>query len=147
MPFLDELTFRVAAGTETSIVLTAELRYRDSFGRLYTVPVGFVSDLASVPVWVRWLPGVTKWNVSARPGVWHDACYRWNELWRVPRAEADHLYMRALMEEGVSMWRAEIQRLALRLAGGGTWERWRHTSERRKGPTPPQRVPPPTSRA
>lgn len=135
MPFLGRLRFEVEPTRQTSITLTAPLVYFDRHGRKFTVPNGFNCDLASVPRWVRSL--ATPWNQSARPGVWHDCAYRWNEIWRLPRKETDQLYRDALTEEGVSRWRAWIQMKAVNFAAGGAWERWRQTSQKRKGPEPP----------
>lgn len=142
MPFLGRLRFEVEPTHKTSIVLTAALMYFDSDNRQYTVPKGFQCDLASVPRWVRSV--ATPWNQSARPGVWHDCCYRWYEVWYIPRKEADKLYMYALMEEGVSRWRAWIQMKVVRIAAGGAWERWRQINEKHKGPKPPKIVSPST---
>ena len=134
MPFLGRLRFEVEPIKQTSITLTEPLIYFDRYGRKFTVPKGFNCDLASVPRWVRSV--ATPWNQSARPGVWHDCCYRWYETWRIPRKEADELYRDALMEEGVARWRAWIQMMAVKFGAGDAWERWRHASQRRKGPKP-----------
>ena len=135
MPFLGRLQFEVEPKKKTSIILTRSLVYFDRHARKFTVPKGFQCDLASVPRWVRSL--ATPWNQSARPGVWHDCAYRWNEVWRIPRHEADALYRDALIEEGVARWRAWLQMKAVRIGAGAAWERWRQTSEKHKGPKPP----------
>lgn len=140
MPFLGRLRFEVEPTKKTSIILTASLSYFDRHGRKFTVPKGFSCDLASVPRWVRSIS--TPWNQSARPGCLHDALYRWNEIWKIDRKEADEIYRDALTEEGVSRWRAWIQKMAVRMAAGAAWERWRQTSVRIKGPEPPPIVMP-----
>jgi len=133
--FFDKLVFRVEPVAKTTIILTERLRYIDRRRRMFTVPAGFKSDLASVPKWLRSV--ATPWNQSARAGVLHDCGYRWFEIWRLSRRELDLIYMQALMDDGVSRWRAWIQKMAVRVTGGRAWNNWRLTPFQEKGLRPP----------
>lgn len=132
--FLDKLAFEVEPTKKTAIVLTARLRYVDERGRLFTVPKGFTCDLASVPKIFRSIS--TPWNQSARAGVLHDCGYRWYEIWKLPRYTMDHIYKGALRADGVSRFRAWVQKTAVRMGAGGAWDRWRKTPKSKKGIAP-----------
>lgn len=134
MGFLDQLDIRVYPEHATVVVLQERLRYQTPLGTLLIVPSGFKCDLASVPRWVRSI--ATPWNLSARAGVLHDCGCRWYEVWKIPRREMDQLYRQALIDEGVSRWRAWIQFAAIRIGGRRAWEVWRVTIAARKGPRP-----------
>ncbi len=136
--FVDRLSFEVEPATDgkVRIILTELLRYVDSQGRLFTVPAGFRCDLASIPKIFRSLS--TSWAQSSRPGTVHDALYRWGpEVWKIFRWEADQLYMVMLMDEGVSRWRAWLQKTAVRVGASGPWKRYREMPKSQKGPKPP----------
>lgn len=132
--FIDKLVFEVEPIKKTAIVLTARLRYVDERGRLFTVPKGFTSDLASVPRIFRSI--ATPWNQSARAGVLHDCGYRWFEVWKLQRSTMDHIYKGALRDDGVSRFRAWVQEKALRIGAWGAWKRWRATPKSKKGIAP-----------
>src|SRR5690606_25480873 len=69
----------------------------DDGERSFTVPAGFLTDLASIPRAFRWL--LHQNGRSRFPAVLHDYLYRTNA---VSRAEADSIFYRALKSEGVS---------------------------------------------
>ena len=132
--FLDKLAFQVEPIKKTAIVLTTQLRYVDRRGRLFTVPKGFKCDLASVPRIFRSI--ASPWNQSARAGCLHDCGYRWHEVWKLSRSEMDDLYQMALRADGVSRFRAWVQKRAVRIGGRRAWEQWRVTLKSRKGVAP-----------
>lgn len=94
--------------------LEKELKYRSTLlGRVITVPVGFVTDFASVP---RQLPfayalyGSTA-NASA---VVHDYLVRRSQVrWK----RAAQVFLEAMEAEGVSWWKRIPMYLGVRLAG------------------------------
>jgi len=132
--FLDKLAFEVEPKKKTAIILTAQLRYSDHKGRVFTVPKGFKCDLASVPRIFRSI--ASPWNQSARAGVLHDCGYRWYEVWKLPRSEMDDLYQMGLRDDGVSRFRAWVNKKAVRIGGRGAWEKWRVTLKIKKGVAP-----------
>jgi len=134
MSFLGDLQFEIEPGDRLVVRLTKHLAYMDKLGHKFTVPVGFRCDLASVPKIFRSI--TTPWHQSARAGVLHDCCYRWGPFWVLNRSDADKLYAWALIDDGVSRWRAHVQRLAVRLGAGGAWDRYRELHPSKKGQKP-----------
>ncbi len=83
------------------------------------VPVGFETDLASIPDMFRGVPGFSTTGASRRPAVLHDWLYYSGVR---PRMEADALFYRALLAEGVREPIARIFYRAVRLGGGSAWD-------------------------
>lgn len=82
------------------------------------VPLGFITDLASIP---RPLRGVLDVNGrSRRPAVLHDFCYHSHDL---SRAQADDLLRRAIIAEGDRPWQARVYWLGVRLGGSGSYRK------------------------
>lgn len=83
----------------------------------FTVPAGFVCDLASVPRWLAWL--APSWMQTSGAGVLHDYLYRTGLL---SRREADWLFYEALRAEpATGVVRATAMWLAVRVFGWGAW--------------------------
>ena len=89
--------------------------------QLIMVPVGYLSDLASVPHLARRfidsLPPSTR-----RPSVVHDFIYT-HLTHRFTKREADRIFYEALLEEGTSRLVAWLMWKAVSLAGRGNWGR------------------------
>jgi hypothetical protein len=87
----------------------------DVAGQTFTVPAGFVTDLASVPRWplVYLLAGGTANEAS----VVHDFLYSTH---LVPRAVADAVLKEASLLTGVPKWRAWLMWAGVRIGGGGS---------------------------
>ena len=138
--FLQDLEFDLVPNEKLTVVLTHALVYTDNELLTYTIPEGFTCDLASVPKIFRSF--ATPWYQSARAGVLHDCAVRWAPWWGLSRAQARDLYRRALIDDGVSWWRARTQVIALKIGGGRAWRRWRRTSTMKKGirPAKPHRT-------
>ena len=87
--------------------------------QLIVVPVGYLSDLASMPRLARRLlgsPGPT----TRRPSVVHDFIYT-HLTHRFTKREADRIFYDALLEEGTSRCLAWLMWKAVCLAGRGNW--------------------------
>ncbi len=132
--FLDPLELRLISTTSRFVVLDKRLRYEADDGRHFRIPAGFRTDLASVPLWLRWM--APPWQQSARAGVLHDCGYRWFEVWGVPKAEMDGLFQQALRADGTGRFRARSMARAVRWFGGSAWTLWRDMPEEQKGPRP-----------
>jgi len=85
------------------------------------VPAGFVSDLASLPWFVR--PLLSKLGRHQRGAILHDWLYR-NKLH--DKAWCDEQFKLAMVEDGVVYWRRKV--IMTGLAAGG-WVGWRKDSE------------------
>lgn len=102
-------------------MLVTCLKYRAADGRMYIVPAGFVTDLASIPRLMRWL-----FNVNGRsrlPAILHDWLYRSGIY---SRAEADALFKEACLAAGV--WWGERYSLWLGVRIGG-WAFYRPSGD------------------
>lgn len=84
----------------------------------YTVPRGFITDLASIPRLLRGLYSQT--GLSRRAAVLHDYLYC---LQCTTRAEADALFLEALAAEGVGWFTRYSMFLAVRSGGWVYWNR------------------------
>lgn len=83
-----------------------------------TVPVGFQTDLASIPRLLRWRFKVT--GKSRRAAVLHD--YLYHTKWRT-RKECDQVFKSALRVCGMSVYDAWVMYQAVRV-GGWTRGNW-----------------------
>lgn len=70
-----------------------------TFGQI-VVPVGFQTDLASIPRMLRDWEDFDPCGISRRPAVLHDWCY--SKASKRPKHEADQLFRMALKAEGMS---------------------------------------------
>lgn len=118
MPFKSELELRHRPG-HTRWEVIRELRYHCLDGRLIVVPVGYLSDLASVPRLAQRV--VNPHTVPMRrPSVVHDYLYT-DLTHRFTKAEADRIFYDALQEEGMKQPQAWLVWKAVRLGGRGHW--------------------------
>lgn len=105
------------------LVLLAPLVYTDpKTGRIYRVPAGFKTDLASIPrpLWSIFPP----FGRYSRAAVLHDFHYHRgrNGTPVVTRKEADLLFKQAMHELGVPGWKRWAFYLAVRAANiGAGW--------------------------
>jgi hypothetical protein len=115
MGFLTPLDLRAYLPGEW-VVLTA-LVYQALAG-IYSVPRGFITDLASIP---RVLRSIYERNgLSRRPAVLHDYLYC---AQLTTRAEADALFLEALAAEGVGWAMRRSMWLGVRVGGWVYWNR------------------------
>lgn len=99
-------------------VSTALIWVDDEFGTL-TCPVGFRTDLASIPRALRAVPFLDPNGLSRRPAVMHDWLYAWRVL---GKAKADAFLRAALIAEGASKATAATFYYAVDIFGGGAWD-------------------------
>ena len=93
-------------------------------GKTVIIPVGFVSDGASIPrfLWRLLDPPVTA--STLRPSVIHDYLYRYQIC---TRKKADVLYDKLLAANGYNSFKRWLVYRGLRWRGGDAWD-W-HTKE------------------
>ena len=92
-----------------------------------TVPIGFVTDFASIPRFARMIiPKLGRWNKAA---VLHDYLYqnhivRYKNLtFTVARKQADLIFLDTMKELGVKKWKRLLMFMSVRLFG---WLAWRN---------------------
>ncbi len=88
------------------------------YGRI-EVPVGFRTDLASIPRMLRNLPALDPNGKSRRPAVVHDWLYAWQAL---GKDRADEFLRYAMIAEGVVHVDAETIYEAVHLFGATAWK-------------------------
>lgn len=97
-------------------VVLAMLMYWAASGKVYPIPRGFITDLASIPRLLRWMFSIN--GLSREPAVLHDFLY---SMQPVTRAQADALFLEALTACGVGI----VQRNALYYGvRAGGWVAW-----------------------
>ena len=99
-------------------MLLKKLVFIDSEGKEWITPAGFVSDLSSIPRWLRW--AVPKTILGKAPFL-HDLNYRQNP-YKITRKKADQLYYQGAIDEGMKKWRAGVLYRGLRLGGWFSWQ-------------------------
>jgi hypothetical protein len=80
------------------------------------IPIGFVTDFASIPRPIWWL--LPKWGKYGLPGVLHDYLY-WSQ--HVNRKTADGYLREAMADLKVPMWQKQVIWAAVRAFGGVAW--------------------------
>lgn len=85
-----------------------------------TVPAGFETDFASIPraLWAIY-PPTGKWGKAA---VVHDYLYHLGSL---TRKECDQIFLQGMKDLGVPRARRTLMYWAVRVGGGGPWEKHR----------------------
>jgi len=102
-------------GRGTWVLLAVLAYWSERFGR-FEVPVGFVTDLASVPRLpvAFFLAG----GLAHAAAVLHDWLYTTHQ---VDRATADAILREAAQACGVAPWRAYLMWLGVRAGGASSW--------------------------
>lgn len=118
---LGDLTIRLN-GSGATWSLAEPLEYhvgRADSETVVAVPMGFETDLASVPWFGRWL--VSSWKGTARAAVLHDFLYSavGRRLHGFTRAQADAIFGEALQVTGSRLW--FVIWAAVRLFGLAAW--------------------------
>ncbi len=103
-------------------ILRKEFGYdigKEGSGNSVDVPVGFMTDFASVPRMFRWL--VSKWGRHGNATVIHDYCY-WTQENGRDRKRSDRIFKEAMEVSGVKAWRKWLIYLAVSWFGRFAWE-------------------------
>lgn len=82
------------------------------------VPVGFGTDLASIPQFFRNV--VPQIGRHIQPAICHDYAYVYDV--GLTKEEADLMFLDGMKSVGVPWWRRQVMYLAVRLGGKGRWE-------------------------
>lgn len=116
MAFLTPLDLRAYKPGEW--VVLSGLLYLALNGARYMVPRGFVTDLASIPAFLRWL--IDPDGPSRQAAVLHDFLYC---IHYQTRAEADALFLEALEACGVGWATRHAMYLGVRSGGWVYWDK------------------------
>lgn len=115
--FTSRLTL-TASYTPDLWIFAAPLTWIDPvFGEL-AVPVGFITDLASIPRALRNLPMLDPNGLSRRPAAMHDWLYAERSH---GKEFADNFFRAALMSEGATEIEAETFYQAVHQFGSSSW--------------------------
>ena len=119
--------------------LLAPLTYTRSGGTVITVPVGFVTDFASIPRALWWLypPHGDTYGAGA---VIHDFMYatqRWRDETEFSRQYADQTFLEAMRDLGAWWLRRTLMYSGVRT---GAWLAWNGHAARREGETYDQTI-------
>lgn len=87
---------------------------------IISVPEGFITDLASIPWFVRWLISVV--GKHAQAGTLHDFMYQKKLYLRV---RCDEIFLESMCVLGVPKWKRLMMHRAVRLFGGIYWRKKR----------------------
>lgn len=118
MPFETDLVLRHWP-MEDDWEVIQPLHYLTADGDLIVVPVGYRTDLASVPRMARMIVNPAHPQIR-RSAVVHD--YMYSDLTHMfTRAEADNLFRASLLEDGMSSHLAWLVWMAVRVGGRGNW--------------------------
>lgn len=112
----------IRAVTATTWVLTEPLTWTGSQGDVFTVPAGFLTDLASVPRFLHWL--ILPYGAYTRAAVLHD----WliteridhaDPALRVTSCDTDGIFRRVMQELGVGWTKRWTMWAAVRVGAAG----------------------------
>ncbi len=104
--------------------LDGPLIWHDPVRGTVTVPLGFISDDASTPKFLDWVPFLDRQGLSRRPGLLHDAAYN---LGREKGKDwCDALLRDACLAEGMTLWQAGIYFKGVQWFGASSWAKDAH---------------------
>jgi len=121
---VSELKSRGLDPEKSCAVLLASFYYQTEGGLLITVPVGYITDFASVPriFWSIFPPFDPYYGA---PAVIHDFGYSTQGTFlcgaSFNRAAVDRLFLDAMVVQDTERWRRDVIYRAVRLFGGSTW--------------------------
>lgn len=93
--------------------------WRDEVFGTVTLPVGFKTDLASIPQFVRAAREFDPTGLSRLPAAFHDGAYA--RLWGWTKGKADQFLRSALIVMGATPEIAEMYYQAVNLFGAPAW--------------------------
>jgi len=104
----------------------SELHYHSEILKgIITVPIGFKTDLGSIPAFLQWL--FPKDGKAVLGYVLHDYLYKFN--FKEDRSLCDDLLKEAMKVLEVKSWRIHGVRIGLKVGGWVAWNRHRENDE------------------
>ncbi len=99
--------------------LSQPLEYSNRLLANIIIPAGFECDAASIPSWLRWLPGMSRIAKHARAAVVHDWLYARPNGY--DRRIVDAIFLSIMKHDGVNVIVRTAMYVAVRLCGGKHW--------------------------
>lgn len=115
MPEITDIALIPVKGSKTEWIVAQDYIYEFN-NRIYTVPKGFKTDLASSPrmLWLTFPPFGRYTGAS----VIHDFLYSCGHKIDINRKKADEIFLGIMKELGVPKWKRIVMYKAVRLFGG-----------------------------
>jgi Protein of unknown function (DUF1353) len=92
----------------------------EAAGETITVPAGFITDMASIPHAIDWLPNLDRTGLSRRPAALHDWLYGGDRT--RGKGWADDTLRAALLADGMSLIGAFEYWAAVHYCGRPSWD-------------------------
>jgi Protein of unknown function (DUF1353) len=108
--------------------------WKDPVYGTVTLPIGFRTDLASTPQFVRSSPQFDPTGVSRLPAAFHDGAYA--RLWGWTKDKADQFLRDSLIVSGATPELAQMYYQAVNLFGADSWKSDEGALETRDFDTP-----------
>ena len=121
VPWLTDIHITDVDNSGGDYQLEQILKYKDYQGKEWAVPVGFISDLSSIPALIR--PFVPKTILGKAPWL-HDYLYQ-TQPDSVTRKTADKLYLHGARDKGMSNITAYVLYSGLRIGGWVAWAKYK----------------------
>lgn len=120
MPEITDVALIPVKGSKTEWIVAQDYIYEYN-GRIYTVPKGFKTDLASTPrmLWLTFPPFRRYTGAS----VIHDFLYSCGYKIGITRKEADLIFLGIMEELGVPAWKRKTMYRAVRLFGASHYRK------------------------
>lgn len=110
----DGKEMRTRDGRQLWRVIDHQFAYRsDVADTIIVIPVGFVTDFASIPAAMQWLFG----DVAHRASLPHD--FEYSGKGTLTREVADKVLLEACLLSGIPAWKANLIYGGVRLGGSG----------------------------
>ena len=134
--FTGDLLVKYLDGDGWEVVQGFTYRLGSPDGREFvSIPQGFVTDFASMPLGIVFRSPGGKWD---KPAVVHDALYRLGYVFvsdgtirQVERAECDRIFLEAMGVAGVNELAKRIIHAGVRVGGWRAWNRHRDADSAR----------------
>ena len=119
--FLTDLILRSIKGTRSSWEVSEDFVYETWNEVIISVPKGFKTDLASVPLLFQGVfPKAGRYREAA---VIHDYLYSGKGFGIYNRKQADQIFYQAMTDLKIAWWRKSLIYRAVRLGGGLYWNK------------------------
>jgi hypothetical protein len=112
------LVYLVPYKNQLLMQLQQEVVHEDYFA----APVGFFTDLATVPKWLESF--IKPYGLVSRAAILHDFAYIYNPIEQT-RKEADEMFLQVMLEDGVNGIKARLMYAFVRLVSWIWWKEFR----------------------
>lgn len=118
--------YRIEGYSAYTFITKVELSYTTKKGITHIVPIGFITDGASIPKIFWSLVGSPFTGLYRRAALIHDYLYFTQTT---KRSYADKVFLEAMKVLGVSWWKRRLMWVAVRVGGWRPWNKHRLTKK------------------